>query len=776
MFTEVSPVKWRENVSFAPECVAGIYIILCTRIGESFKIGWTRNINRRLWHATYDAFGANRYYAYALLFRFRDTEAPTNDTTPVYRVATGEELDWITQQLEAQILLDTKDHQDTQMASEWRIGLSVEECIERIEEVAQEIVDWLPEEVQPEMLRAHNFRPPRPHQNHVNNLYNVCTRLLNQWSNVQRDGFRRWKETVQAMRAMRREPVANPQDDHGNPPKSIWQARDYQITTIDYCTHHLQHSCPRMYLELATGAGKSYINYRIFEALNAQHVLIFSPRKNINDQNVLPKYIRLLPPHPHRVVINFSNPVPPQLPKNTTNISYVFVACPQNPLTLAKVKHFLVEHYITNVCAWFDEAHHTVESWLHTQDTTKTFFLYNSEYIQYRLFTSASPDDKIVDMHPRVFGERYCPISVSELIAQGWLCPIVPYIFNAPKNDVDICQYNLRHFELHKSSHGFSFHYTCENASKLFAHHVAMYQNKATTVKPFLLVGEEYQKHQQNRERLKQMRDELDYECYDIKTYEATPNSMGYVCQKFSMGYDFSKIDYLLMCDPKTSAKDVKQCLGRGTRPDKLGPNGTNRDKRLHVMLPVYLDNGDEKHDYQCIRQVLRYLIFDIGITLKEMITEQQRPGGGNGTTRDQPHSLYDGTESIEAMLLDVLKDSSSDTSGWTQHRMARMMQKHDVHDYPSYNQLRTHRPELFLPTDPFLACNKQFCWIDTYKNDTNPYHDKTTCKQRVNELVDTHDLELDEMDTDDVVETLHSHDARIPPMPLERFYGVQMY
>ena len=454
----------------------------------------------------------------------------------------------------------------------------------------------------------------------------------------------------------------------------------------------------------------------------------------------------------------------------------MFVACPQHPQTRAKVKRFLLEHNLTNVCAWFDEAHHTVESWLDKDDDTKKFFLHNTEYIQYRLFTSASPDDKIVDMHPRVFGERYCPISVSELIAQGWLCPIVPYIFNAPKNDVDICQYNLRHFELHKSSHGFSFHYTCENASKLFAHHVAMYQNKATTVKPFLLVGEEYQKHPQNRERLKQMRDELDYECYDIKTYEATPNSMGYVCQKFSMGYDFPKIDYLLMCDPKTSAKDVKQCLGRGTRPDKLGPNGTNRDKRLHVMLPVYLDNGDEKHDYQCIRQVLRYLIFDIGITLKEMITEQQRPGGGNGTTRDQPHSLYDGTDSIEAMLLDVLKDSSSETSGWTQHRMARMMQKHDVHDYPSYNQLRTHRPELFLPADPFLACNKQFCWVDTYKNGTNPYHDKTTCKQRVNELVETHDLELDDMDTDDVVETLHSHDARIPPMPLERFYGVQMY
>ena len=130
-------------------------------------------------------------------------------------------------------------------------------------------------------------------------------------------------------------------------------------------------------------------------------------------------------------------------------------------------------------------------------------------------------------------------------------------------------------------------------------------------------------------------------------------------------------------------------------------------------MLPVYLDNGDEKHDYQCIRQVLRYLIFDIGITLKEMITEPLRRSCGNGMTHDQPHSLYDGTESIEAMLLDVLKDSSSDTSGWTQHRMARMMQKHNAHNYDAYNRLRANRPELFLPKDPFIACNKHYPVLD---------------------------------------------------------------
>jgi hypothetical protein len=454
----------------------------------------------------------------------------------------------------------------------------------------------------------------------------------------------------------------------------------------------------------------------------------------------------------------------------------VFVACPQHPLTLDKVRQFILEHHLTEIAILFDEAHHTVESWVHTKDATKRFFLFDDR-IQYRIFTSASPEDTIINAHPQVFGDHYSPISVSDLIAQKWLCPIVPYIFRAPKNNVNICTYALEHFTKFHSTYGFSFHHTRENASQLFMLHVGLYIQKDTHIRPYLLVGDDYKVKQ--RDTIAEYPALLGYNCFDIHTYESTPNSLGYVCQKFAMGYDFPKIDYLLLCDPKTSVKDVKQCIGRGTRPDKCGPNGTNLHKKLHVILPVYIDSNDDRHDYQCIRQVLRYLIFDIGICLKDMVERMPSKTTGGSTlsrtrTYADQHDKYDGVESMEAMLLNVLKDSSSHTASWTANRLSSVLQKYDTHDYNAYLQLRSERPELFLPEDPFLACNKQFRWLDTHKS--CPYYNQQQCKVHLNKLVDTHDLDLDDMDTEDVVKVLHQLDGNIPPMSLERFYGVQMY
>ena len=86
--------------------------------------------------------------------------------------------------------------------------------------------------------------------------------------------------------------------------------------------------------------------------------------------------------------------------------------------------------------------------------------------------------------------------------------------------------------------------------------------------------------------------------CIDIKTYETTINSIGYVVAKYSIGYDFNKLDYMCLSDPKLSIQDIKQCIGRGIRPDELGVNGSNKEKILNVSLPVYIDdNGDNADD-----------------------------------------------------------------------------------------------------------------------------------------------------------------------------------
>lgn len=45
------------------------------------------------------------------------------------------------------------------------------------------------------------------------------------------------------------------------------------------------------------------------------------------------------------------------------------------------------------------------------------------------------------------------------------------------------------------------------------------------------------------------------------------------------MGYDFNKLYFMCLSDPKLSIQYIKQCIIRGIRLDELGPNGSNKEK-----------------------------------------------------------------------------------------------------------------------------------------------------------------------------------------------------
>lgn len=190
---------------FPDDCQAGIYIIECDCLPNSFKIGWTRNINRRLWDYDFASTNAKRY-AYALLFRFRDTTVP--DNVIAYRNPEHDELKWIQQMFEQTLLDDTDENHDQQMGTEWRFNLPLDECIERIRDIARTIVndEMLPEELQPDMIQAYNFQPHR--------LYNIQKQKKRKCQLRKASLFQRWKANV---RARPDEPVANPQDTNNAP-------------------------------------------------------------------------------------------------------------------------------------------------------------------------------------------------------------------------------------------------------------------------------------------------------------------------------------------------------------------------------------------------------------------------------------------------------------------------------------------------------------------------------------------------------------------------------
>jgi hypothetical protein len=532
-----------------------------------------------------------------------------------------------------------------------------------------------------------------------------------------------------------------------------WFEREYQRIIINYGIEVLS-KLHKFYLELATGGGKSYIIYNLLSKILPNTIVIFSPRKKINKQNCSDKYLSLL--NDEYLVYNCSEGVDFGKFKrecSEQNKKMMIVACPQK--SHEKVYDIIHDHHVNDIFIWFDEAHHTIEKWVNKiEDRYVNFFLRDNDVITNRIFTSASPDKKHVETHTEIFGELYSPIKVKELIALKWLSPIVPHIFSLNKNNVDICNYNLEHFSKFDCKYGFSFHNIRESAFNLFLEHYKSFIKGNTKIKPFLLVGDDYQ-----NSKLDEIRLEYDFRSIDL--YEETVNSMGYVVQQYSMGYDFNKIDYIIFSDPKMSYSDIIQCIGRGIRPDGLGENGINLYKKLSIMLPVYIESEIDT-DFNRIECVLRYLVHDIGCEFKKI--DMKFNLSGNKKILGEK---YDGEENMKAILLDLLRGGKYST--WKPKDFITMMKNNNIHEREiEYNEYIKRRPELNLPEDPY-RCFPDFTWEQTYNE--SPYYSKEECKQKISVIKEAdEDLDLDEVDEPEVY--LNSIDPKIPPQCLFRFYG----
>lgn len=426
----------------------------------------------------------------------------------------------------------------------------------------------------------------------------------------------------------------------------VWNTRQYQVKAIEYATEKLL-SSGRIYIELATGGGKSYIVYNLFKNLQARTIVILSPRQVVNAQNVKKQYTDIIGDICH--VYNFSNnqeKFEDYLKKEGVKI---IIACTQSQDKLWK---HIVNNTLTNVCIWFDEAHWGIEDWLNASPSeSKRHLLEDTHAIKYRIFTSASPDRELVKAHPKMFGEWYRPVKVSELISQHYLCPIQPFVYCEEKSNTDVVYFMLEHFAENNKTNGFSFHSDQTNASLVFYEHYNRYLTGETSIKPFLLCTECKLPNAQICEKALTHHMSLD-------EFEKTANSMGYVVSKYSMGYDFSKIDFICFADYKLSAKDIIQSIGRGTRPDKLGSNGCNKDKQLDVLLPVY-DDSDGFEKFKRIAEVLAYLVDEVEIPFDKIIFTQSKQNNKKKKqfiNANRVQVEYEGFEEIQSKVFDATK------------------------------------------------------------------------------------------------------------------------
>lgn len=536
-----------------------------------------------------------------------------------------------------------------------------------------------------------------------------------------------------------------------NHQETKWFERMYQTTAIAQC-YDLLMANRRVYLELATGGGKSYIVYNILTRLHVNIIVAFSPRKIVNLQNAQIKYTSILGEQSNvlnlsdtsvneRMVCEFFMKPGPK----------VLLACTQSA---DKVWELLVKNNASNVAIWFDEAHWGIEEW-----STQRHLLEDNTRIDYRVFTSASPNRELVLQNQASFGQLYKPISVSELIQDGWLCPIKAYVFSEPKVNADVAFFMLEHFDKHQRTKGFSFHHTQMSAYNMFMVHVQRYLEGSTHVKPYLLVDNTFQ--------MPEGTPNIPYAYRSQVAFEQGDKAIAYVVAKFSMGYDYKDIDFICFSDPKVSPKDIIQSIGRGTRPDCLGQAGRNKNKHLDILLPVYaLDDGLQK--YERIKQVLLYLLQEMALSYNEIAFVARKKCDKHGQQVDNQEHI--GIEEVQSALLELLRETNE--NAMSLKKLVNVLKQHDVHNIKKYHEVKNAFPELALPDNPFVAF-KDFTWLDTF-GDNCPYYDKQTFILKMKTAL-TDDVVLDLEDIEDDEEKadyLHNLDNCFPNQSHWRFYG----
>ena len=540
--------------------------------------------------------------------------------------------------------------------------------------------------------------------------------------------------------------------------------RDYQINAINYIISELRIN-NKIYLCLATGAGKSQIAFNVISEIKPLNIFIFSPRITIKKQNIDKKYLKIL-----------------------NNYDYnIYSYCYQS---YKKVYDLIINDDIRNIFIWFDEAHYTLDNWIMDNNDIKQFFMNDTNYIKYRLFTTASPNKEFVITNKKIYGELYEPIRFKELMdVVKCLAKIEVEIFDKEINKDDVEFNSLIFNTFNKKGQerkcGLSFHNSCKSAYLYYLHHLKSFQCGKINIKPYILINEEFIKNEETIEEtledlneIKKIKKELGKDIIyynDIKEFESdigkNQNSIGYVVAKYSMGYDNKNIDIIYFTDYKLSYKDIIQSIGRGTR--------VNGDKYLRIILPTNSNNEVGK-EYKKIENVLKYLLLDIELDydkIKSFILTVPKPK----INKNDDELEIEIKEELEIEIIEDTNEKSNINTmkhdiivrenQWTSTKIINQLKFNNIHNLEDYNIYKDLNKKLNLPNINELLEYQNFNFRDTYINEEECpyYYNKYECI----EIIKTYKKELRKINRDNKkLEYLVSVNNKIPNMSLWYFYG----
>jgi superfamily II DNA or RNA helicase len=559
--------------------------------------------------------------------------------------------------------------------------------------------------------------------------------------------------------------------------------QDYQIDIIDIGIKKLL-EINKFYLELATGAGKSTIIYYILNNLILKNIdipytiIILTPRINISSQNINDKYIKIL-----KKKINIYDNDKIKRIRTFSNTSYNLISCCIQSFQYLYEK-IIIKFNISNIIIWFDESHYFIDNWIKLDNDIKSFFLTDNKIINYRIFTSASPDRSIIINNKLIFGDLCSPITVRTLIKNKWLTPIKPHIMDFNDNDNDNNNDNdndkyyyytntiLNIFQEWNKRIGLNFHNTSNNAIFAFKSHYKKFINSKTNIKPYLLISDEIKN--------KKILDLLDNNYKHLLNFEdfhnEDNNAIAYIVNMYNMGYDNSKIDFLVFADPKLSNKDIIQSIGRGIRPDSLGLNGKNLNKINDIIIPIYNKEDDTEDRYlkfNKIKEILQYLIYDVGIDIKDIQIHKNLKLNKKGD-----YLLIDDKEKLDEcqIIANIINwNIEPKIETWNIKKISNHLKNNNIHNYKNYNEYISldENKNLNLPLELFKQY-PNFDFTDTYDNNENPYYNRKDCISAIEryryDFIENE--EINKEDYNEIIEFLNNIDPKIPNYLLWNYYG----
>ena len=486
----------------------------------------------------------------------------------------------------------------------------------------------------------------------------------------------------------------------------------------------------KAFLKAPTGFGKTRIIYNVIAKLRCARILIFTPRKLLNEQCTSNKYNK----NRHHKVVHFSNSTNKEktIMDAVYNTKLIMTSCYQSMTSLYQ---YIITYGMCFDLVVYDEAHYISDALPY-------------KYGHLSLFASATPHNYNTE-NPAIFGKIIEKIHIYDLIKHDVLCNIITLIKKIDtvhKATESLCVLIIKATKQYNKRKGIVYMNSIHNARTL-------YHLISANINTYIYVSKTMSDIQPDRQ--------------NITLFESEKVSSIIICGgKISYGYDNEDIDFICLGDPRHSDIDIRQIIGRGLRWN----HANYPDKVLHMMIPVYHD----EFMTECSR-LTKYLDYIIGECGQDIIlhhckfglsTACEKAGGAGSHVKK-----YDGEiDDIEALQ----RYSTGYYSMYS--NFMKFLRHNKIRNVAEYNELARHNE--FIPDINTIQTRyPKFAFINLYHN-SKYYSNKAECIESIalcKDILIKNDgiTKYTIYNEDQKYKKYIGLDNKLPAMGLNLYYGI---